>query len=107
MKLRVGAERRGQKGQHAHAVERYCVRPRQQVPNLHVNCGTAVVGPNGTFGWRVPHAQVLELPFNDIAFVDECDDMHDGTAVCAFEGVDLVHLLNQPGPVGLASSVDR
>ncbi len=39
--------------------------------------------------------------------IDERDDAQGGTALGALERIDLVHLLNQPGPVGLAAGVGR
>ena len=48
-----------------------------------------------------------ENPFNDLGLVDECDDTHRGTAVSALQRIDLVNLLNQPGPVGFALTINR
>ncbi len=37
--------------------------------------------------------------------IDECNDAHGGAEVEALERIDLVNLLNQPGPVGLTPSI--
>jgi len=37
--------------------------------------------------------------------IDECNDAHGCAAVGALEWIDLVNLLNQPGPVGLTPSI--
>ncbi len=37
--------------------------------------------------------------------VDQRDDAHGGAAVRALERIDLVNLLNQPGPVGLPTCI--
>ncbi len=50
--------------------------------------------------YRIPQLEVLEDAFDDVGIINECNDAHGGTAVGALERIDLVHLLNQPGPVG-------
>ena len=52
-----------------------------------------------------PHLQVLQDPLDDIGIVDQCNDAHRGAAVGALERIDFVHLLNQPGPIGLAPGI--
>jgi len=58
-------------------------------------------------GLRIPDLQVFEDSFDHIDIVDERDDAHVVAAVNTRKRVDLVHLLNQPGPAGLATRVGR
>jgi len=50
---------------------------------------------------------VFEDSFDDIGIVDERDDAHVAAAAGTLKRVDLVHLLNQTGPVGLAAGIGR
>ncbi len=58
-------------------------------------------------GLRVPLVEMPKYAFDHIDIVDECDDAHVAAAVDTLERVDLVDLLNQPGPSGLAMGVGR
>ena len=53
-------------------------------------------------GLRIPDLQVFENLFDHIDTVDERDD---AAAVDTRKRIDLVHLLNQPCPGGLATSI--
>ena len=50
---------------------------------------------------------MLEDPCDDVGLLDERDDAHGGAAITTLERIDLVHFLNQAGPVGLAAGVGR
>ena len=45
--------------------------------------------------------------FDLIDIVDERDDTHVTAAVYTLKRIDLVDLLNQPGPAGLATGIGR
>ena len=44
--------------------------------------------------------------FHDIGIIDERNKAHRDATVGAFEQIDLVDLLSQLGPVGLAPCID-
>jgi len=50
---------------------------------------------------------VFEDSFDHIDIVDERDDTHVAAAVYTLKRIDLVRLLNQPCPGGLATSIGR
>ena len=50
---------------------------------------------------------MFQDPLNDILFLDQGDDAHGGAAVGALERIDLIDLLNQSGPIGLAPCIDE
>ena len=58
-------------------------------------------------GLRIPDLQVFEDSFDYIDIVDERDDAHVAAAVNTRKRIDLVHLLNQPCPGGLATGSGR
>ena len=58
-------------------------------------------------GLRVPLVEMSKDSFDHIDIVDERDDTHVAAAVDTLKRVDLVHLLNQPGPAGVATRVGR
>ena len=58
-------------------------------------------------GLRIPDLKVFEDSFDDIDIVDERDDAHVAAADNTRKRIDLVHLLNQPCPGGLATGIGR
>ena len=65
------------------------------------------VGTDGCegVGLRIPGVEMFEDSFDHIDIADERDGAHVAAAVDTLDRIDLVHLLNQPGPGGLATAV--
>jgi len=46
-----------------------------------------------------PQPQVFQDGLDDLPVFDEADDLHDSSTLRTGQGIDLVDLLDQPGPV--------
>ena len=69
--------------------------------------GRVAAGVVRVLRFRVPAAQVVRDPADDGGLVDDGVEAQGAAASGTFEGIDLVDLVEEPGPGGAGAAVER